>query len=233
MSCAHSCDVEPARGRGRRRRGTQLHAGGRGPDDDPVVAEPDRRAGRTDLRGPAVRAHHPAARADRRRRAVRRGWRAQSCTATRRRPPTSRRYLAGTKGVLRLAALPSLAVSLLPPMITRFRARHPDIMVEVEDVLAGQITRLRTQRRGRSGGHRRTTGIAPHGHAARPGSASTPSPSTTSTACLSDGHRLLDQPTIDWTDLNGEAFIAFDESSSVRRIVDQALVSRGVVRRHV
>ena len=49
-------------------------------------------------------------------------------------------YLAGTKGVLRLAALPSLAVSLLPPMITRFRHRYPEILVEVEDVLAGQIT---------------------------------------------------------------------------------------------
>ena len=49
-------------------------------------------------------------------------------------------YLSGTRGVLRLAALPSLAVSLLPPMITRFRKLYPDIRVEVEDVLADQIT---------------------------------------------------------------------------------------------
>lgn len=136
-------------------------------------------------------------------------------------------FLSGTKGVLRLAALPSLAVSLLPPMITRFRARHPDIMVEVEDVLAGQV--IDDVRSG-------TVDLAV---TAEP-------PESLRTAMLaagirfdaiavdhfycvlSNGHRLLDRPTIDWTDLNGEAFIAFDEASSVRRIVDQALVSRGV-----
>ena len=48
-------------------------------------------------------------------------------------------YLAGARGVLRLAALPSLAASLLPQMITRFRGRFPEMLVEVEDVLAGQI----------------------------------------------------------------------------------------------
>jgi LysR family transcriptional regulator, carnitine catabolism transcriptional activator len=136
-------------------------------------------------------------------------------------------YLSGTKGTLRLAALPSLAVSLLPPMITRFRALYPDIMVEVEDVLAGQIT--------------------DHVHSGAVDLAVTAEPPHSLHATmvaagiqfdaiavdhfycvLPEGHRLLDLPTIDWTDLGGEAFIAFDETSSVRRIVDEALVSRGV-----
>lgn len=137
-------------------------------------------------------------------------------------------YLAGTKGVLRLAALPSLAVSLLPPMITRFRDRYPDILVEVEDVLAGQITDYVR------------SGVVDLAVTAAP----TPSLQAVMTSAgirfeaiavdhfycvLPHGHRLLDQPTIDWSDLAGEAFIAFEESSSVRVIVDEVLLAHGVV----
>jgi DNA-binding transcriptional LysR family regulator len=137
-------------------------------------------------------------------------------------------YLAGTKGVLRLAALPSLAVSLLPPMITRFRDRYPDILVEVEDVLAGQITDyVRSgvvdlavtaapapswQAMMTSAGIRFETIAVDHFYCVLP-----------------QGHRLLDQPTIEWGDLAGEAFIAFEESSSVRAIVDEVLLAHGVV----
>jgi DNA-binding transcriptional LysR family regulator len=137
-------------------------------------------------------------------------------------------YLSGTKGILRLAALPSLAALLLPPMITRFRARYPEIMVEVEDVLADQITDyVRTGavdlavtaeppeslRAAMAAAGIRFDAIAvDHFHCVLP-----------------DGHRLLDRPSIEWTHLGGEAFIAFDESSSVRRIVDEVLVSRGVM----
>lgn len=137
-------------------------------------------------------------------------------------------YLAGTKGVLRLAALPSLAVSLLPPMITRFRSRYPDILVEVEDVLAGQITDYVR------------SGVVDLAVTAAP----TPSWQAAMTTAgiqfeaiavdhfycvLPQGHRLLDQPKIEWSDLAGEAFIAFEESSSVRVIVDEVLLAHGVV----
>ena len=137
-------------------------------------------------------------------------------------------YLAGTKGVLRLAALPSLAVSLLPPMITRFRHRYPEILVEVEDVLAGQITEYV-----RSGAVDLAVTAAPPDAL---------QPALTAAGIVFEaiavdhfqcvlpvGHRLLDQPTIDWIDLAGEAFIAFDDASSVRVIVDAALAGHGVV----
>ncbi len=137
-------------------------------------------------------------------------------------------YLAGTKGVLRLAALPSLAVSLLPPMITRFRHRYPEILVEVEDVLAGQITEYV-----RSGAVDLAVTAAPP---------DAMQPALTAAGIVFEaiavdhfhcvlpvGHRLLDQPTIDWIDLAGEAFIAFDDASSVRMIVDAALAGHGVV----
>jgi DNA-binding transcriptional LysR family regulator len=135
-------------------------------------------------------------------------------------------YLSGTRGVLRLAALPSLAVSLLPPMITRFRHRFPEIAVEVEDVLEGQIAEQI-----RSGAVELAVTAEP------PVSARSQIPALRFDAIAVDeffcvlpqGHRLLDRSAIDWTDFAGEAFIGFDDASSVRRIVDDTLLERGVV----
>lgn len=137
-------------------------------------------------------------------------------------------YLAGTRGVLRLAALPSLAVSILPPMITRFRQQFPDILVEVEDVLAGQITDYVLN------------GAVDLAVTAAPPESLQPALAAGGIVfeaiavdhfhcILPAGHRLLDQPTIDWMDLAGEAFIAFDDASSVRMIVDAALTRHAVV----
>jgi DNA-binding transcriptional LysR family regulator len=137
-------------------------------------------------------------------------------------------YLAGTRGVLRLAALPSLAASLLPQMITRFRGRFPEMLVEVEDVLAGQI--------------------ADYVRSGAVDLAITAAPSKSLEAALwaagiqfdviaSDQffcvlplrHRLLAKPVIEWSDLAGEAFVAFDQASSVRAVVDRVLAEKGVV----
>jgi DNA-binding transcriptional LysR family regulator len=135
-------------------------------------------------------------------------------------------YLSGTKGVLRLAALPSLAASLLPPMITRFRHRFPEIAVEVEDVLESQIADYI-----RSGAVDLAVTAEPP-----PSLLSAMSATRFDVVAVDEfhcvlptEHWLLDLPTIDWTDLAGEAFIAFDAASSVRRIVDDILISRGVV----
>ena len=46
---------------------------------------------------------------------------------------------------------------------------------------------------------------------------------------LPEHHRLLDKAVIEWADLAGEEFVAFDQASSVREIVDRVLVDRGVV----
>jgi DNA-binding transcriptional LysR family regulator len=137
-------------------------------------------------------------------------------------------YLSGTKGVLRLAALPSLAVSLLPPMITRFRDRFPQILVEVEDVLAGQITEYVL-----SGAVDLAVTAAPPESLRNAMSSRAISFEAIAVdhfhCVLPAGHRLLARPSIDWADLGGEDFIAFDEASSVRRIVDEVLLRRGVL----
>lgn len=136
-------------------------------------------------------------------------------------------YLAGTRGVLRLAALPSLAASLLPPMITRFRDRYPEIMVEVEDVLAAQI--------------------ADHVLSGAVDLAVTAAPPTAQQdvmaaaaiefdpiavddffCVLPSHHRLADCDAVEWTDFADEPFVAFDEASSVRTIVDLVLARHRV-----
>ncbi|WP_242639262.1 LysR family transcriptional regulator [Mycolicibacterium sp. S2-37] len=135
-------------------------------------------------------------------------------------------YLAGTKGVLRLAALPSLAVSLLPPMITRFRHRFPDIAVEVEDVLEGQVV---DYIRDNAVDLAVTAEPPPSVRAGMSGVRFDVIAVDEFRCILPERHRLLDRPAIHWADLAGEAFIAFDDASSVRRIVDDILRSRGVV----
>ncbi|MBB1028629.1 LysR family transcriptional regulator, partial [Dietzia sp. DQ11-38-2] len=49
-------------------------------------------------------------------------------------------YLAGTRGSITIATLPSLAATLLPPMIRVYQRLHPDVAVHVEDNLSDQVT---------------------------------------------------------------------------------------------
>jgi LysR family carnitine catabolism transcriptional activator len=137
-------------------------------------------------------------------------------------------YLAGIRGVIRLAALPSLAASLLPQMITSFRSRFPEMLVEVEDVLAGQIADYI-----QSGAVDLAITAAPPKSLELSMSASGIRFDVIAAdqffCVLPRRHRLLDRPVIEWSDLAGEAFVAFDEASSVREIVDRVLVERGVI----
>lgn len=136
-------------------------------------------------------------------------------------------FLGGTKGVLRLASLPSLAASLLPPMITRFRERFPEILVEVEDVLAAQIADHVL-----SGAVDLAVTAAPAGPQRDTIAASAirfEPIAVDDFSCLLPGdHRLAARATIEWTDLAAEAFVAFDEASSVRILTDKALADNGV-----
>ncbi|WP_170233512.1 LysR family transcriptional regulator [Ornithinimicrobium humiphilum] len=48
-------------------------------------------------------------------------------------------YLAGTHGSLRIAALPSLAATLLPPFVLTMRTRYPGVHVAIDDALGGSV----------------------------------------------------------------------------------------------
>jgi len=56
-----------------------------------------------------------------------------------------RRHAISAAGIVRIAAVPSATVSLLPEVIERFRAMHPKVRIEISDVDSAAVRR-RVQR---------------------------------------------------------------------------------------
>lgn len=56
-----------------------------------------------------------------------------------------RRHAMSTAGIVRIAAVPSATVALLPDVIEAFRAGHPDVRIEISDVDSATV-RARIQR---------------------------------------------------------------------------------------
>ena len=56
-----------------------------------------------------------------------------------------RRHVMSTAGIVRIAAVPSATVALLPDVIEAFRATHPDVRIEISDVDSATV-RARVQR---------------------------------------------------------------------------------------
>lgn len=52
-----------------------------------------------------------------------------------------RRYATSTGGSVRIAAVPSATVGLLPPVILRFRRERPDVRLEINDVDSAAVRR--------------------------------------------------------------------------------------------
>lgn len=125
-------------------------------------------------------------------------------------------FLAGTRGLVRIAALPSLAATLLPAIVSRFRRDHPDVRVQIEDGLLGQVLdRVR-------GGHVDLAVTVPTGPQDGLGFRQI---AVDHFFCVFPrGHRFAAEPDpLPWTELGDEPFIAFDPASSVRAFTDRAL----------
>lgn len=56
-----------------------------------------------------------------------------------------RRHVISTAGIVRIAAVPSATVSILPVVILAFQAKYPDVRIEISDVDSG-VVRRRIQR---------------------------------------------------------------------------------------
>lgn len=133
--------------------------------------------------------------------------------------------LDGSHGSIRLATLPSLAATLLPPIVAGFRQRFPAVDVRIVDALLDEV--LDHVRTGDvdlaitviEKDHRGTTfqDLA-----------------TDRFFCVfPKGHRFAAAERVSWPELEGEDFIDFGTSSSVRRHVDRALDQAAVTRRSV
>ncbi|MGH3349110.1 MAG: LysR family transcriptional regulator [Nocardioides sp.] len=128
-------------------------------------------------------------------------------------------YLAGTRGAVSVAALPSLAGSMLPPVLAAFRRGHPEVAVSVKDGFSEEVLDLVV--RGEVdlavsvGAHvPDTLGVR---HIAVDAFA----------AVLPAGHPLAAEEELRWADLAGQPFVAFERISSIRGYVDQVLAETG------
>jgi LysR family transcriptional regulator, carnitine catabolism transcriptional activator len=136
-------------------------------------------------------------------------------------------FLDGTRGLVRIATLPSLAATLLPAVVSVFRQDHPEVGISIEDSLLGQVIAYV------DGGDAdlaiTVSGDLPAGLTFEP-------IAVDEFSCVfPSGHRFAagdSDPAeggapLTWSDLHDEPFIAFDPASSVRSHVDRAFAAAG------
>jgi LysR family transcriptional regulator, carnitine catabolism transcriptional activator len=124
-------------------------------------------------------------------------------------------YLSGRRGSVSVAALPSLAATLLPPVLSAYRAAWPEVAVTVHDGLSREVL------------DKVLTGAVDFAVTVAP---DVP-PQLTATRIAVDrfvcifapGHRFDRRRRVTWEDLEGEPFVAFDLSSSIRTHTDRVL----------
>lgn len=131
-------------------------------------------------------------------------------------------YLAGTRGALRVATLPSLAATLLPPFLLALRDQHPHVQITVDDGLSESVQESLA------------TGVADLAVTALPGGAPagvsvTPLATDDFFAAMPSDHPLADSDELHWGQLTGLPLVSFSSASSIRTVVDSALAAHQVV----
>ncbi len=123
------------------------------------------------------------------------------------------------RGKVTLAALPTLAAGVLPPVIADFRARYPQISLSIHDVLAEQITQLIQE------------GRADIGFSVPPAASDDllfePAFEDQFVAVCPLGHPLLSHDTVNWADLAAYPFIGISRLSSSRQHIDRVMAQVG------
>lgn len=131
-------------------------------------------------------------------------------------------YLEGTHGSLRVATLPSLAATLLPPFVLAMRQRYPDVRITVDDALGDRVQ----DRLVRGGADMAISAARAH-----PGERQeeVPLASDRFYVALPAGHPGAGAATWHWQDLARHPLVVFSEASTIRRLVDEALARHEVV----
>jgi LysR family carnitine catabolism transcriptional activator len=129
-------------------------------------------------------------------------------------------YQAGEYGHVTIAALPSVAAVLLPPVVAGFLASHPGITLHLLDGTTREV--LEHLRSGAA--DLAVTDQSP----ASAGLDVHPLAEDRVLAVLPAGHRYSSRPELTWADLATERFIAFSPDSSVRRLTDLGFAQAGV-----
>lgn len=121
---------------------------------------------------------------------------------------------SGQRGRAAIAALPSVAARVLPPLVTDFTERFPRLRVVIRDALAHEILDLV-----RSGAADLGVSVEPVGESAL---AFTPLVRDRLVALLPAGHPLEGAESVRWEDLSGFPFVAMAPGTSVRALTDAA-----------
>ena len=129
-------------------------------------------------------------------------------------------YRAGEYGHITVAALPSVAAVLLPPIAAGFLAQHPGISLHLLDGTTREVL-----------GHLRSGAADLAVTDQSPASAGLdihPLVEDRVVAVLPVGHRYSSSTSLSWADLAAERFIAFSQDSGVRRLTDLGFAQAGV-----
>jgi LysR family carnitine catabolism transcriptional activator len=129
-------------------------------------------------------------------------------------------YLAGTRGSVTVATLPSLAATLLPPVIRRYQQLHPDVVLHVEDHLSDQVAQHLQ-------GGRADLAVTTDPEA-REDYVVHPLAEDSFFLAVPPSHPHAGAPSVAWTDLQAEPLIAFGPASSIQQAVLRALRDAGV-----
>ena len=129
-------------------------------------------------------------------------------------------YRAGEYGHITIAALPSVAAVLLPPIAAGFLAEHPGITLHMLDGTTREV--LEHLRSGTA--DLAITDQSP----ASAGLTVHPLLEDRVLAVLPPGHRHSTRAKLTWADLATDRFIAFSQDSSVRRLTDLGFAQAGV-----
>lgn len=127
----------------------------------------------------------------------------------------------GLGGVVRIAALPSIAATMLPAVVAALRFDAPDIVLDIKDTLAHVATEQLLS-----------------GHVDFAITVDEGLPDEVAFTALAqdrfhvvfrDDHRFQGRREVAWSELDAQPLVAFGTDSSLRALTDQTLTSMGIV----
>lgn len=124
------------------------------------------------------------------------------------------------QGRVTLAAMPSFACNLLPPLLVQFRARHPKVNVTVNDVINEQVIEMVRDRQVELG-----IAFAPEADSSLQ---FTPLYLDRFVAVVAADSPLAEHQEVDWSTLLQHPFVTLQRPSTVRFMLEEHLRQRGL-----
>lgn len=131
-----------------------------------------------------------------------------------------RSYVEGRSGPVRIACLPSIAATLVPPVVAEFGTHAPDVALHVDDVQQNRAVAAVLA-------HDADFGVVASDAALPKGLVARRVITDPFVALVPPRHPLAARKEVAWSDLSGEPFVRFDEITSIGPIVARAFADHG------